>query len=313
MKVFIAGATGVIGQRAVPLMVAAGHSVTAMGRSPEGRSALQRVGAAVVSIDLFDRAAVERAINGHEVVVNLATHIPSSPARLLLPWSWKENDRVRREGSNILVHAALLAGATRFIQESFAPIYPDCGDLWITERTAVQPARFNRTVVDAEHATERFAALGRTAVVLRFGSLYGPDAFMQDMIKMVKMGWAALPGRPSSYFSSISQRDAASAVVAALDVPSGIYNVSDDEPLRRRDYFDSLADVLGVKPPKFPPAWTAPFMGVTGECMSRSQRISNAKLRSSTEWAPLFPSVRQGWPAVLYELRSEANSVPKAA
>lgn len=313
MKIFIAGATGVIGQRAVPLMVAAGHSVTAMGRSPEGRSALERAGAAVVAIDLFDRAAVERAIEGHDAVVNLATHIPSSPAKLLLPWSWKENDHVRREGSKILVNAALIAGATRFIQESFAPIYPDCGDRWIEESTSVQPARYNRTTVDAENASRSFTATGRTAVVLRFGGMYGADAFMEEMIRVVKMGWAALPGRASSYFSSISQHDAASAVVAALGVPPGTYNVVDDEPLRRRDYFDSLAAVLGVKPPKFPPAWTAPFMGVIGECMSRSQRISNAKLRSSAEWAPLYASVRDGWPAVVHELRNENSPVLEAA
>ncbi len=313
MRVFVAGATGVLGQRAVPLMITAGHSVTALGRSPEKRSALERAGAVVTGIDLFDSDAVARAVAGHDAVVNLATHIPSSSGKMLLPWSWKENDRIRREGSNILVNAALLAGATRFIQESFAPIYPDCGDRWIDESTPVQPAHYNRTVVDAENALERFTKVGRTGVVLRFGALYGPDALMLEMIRVVKMGWSALPGRPSSYFSSVSQDDAASAVVAVLDVPTGIYNVVDDEPLRRRDYFDSLASALGVKPPKFPPAWTARLMGVVGECMSRSQRISNRKLRASTDWAPLYPSVRQGWPAVIHTLRSEGHPELKAA
>lgn len=308
MKIFVTGATGVIGRRAVPMMVAAGHDVTAAGRSRKRLSALERTGASVTTIDLFDAPAVERAIDDHDAIVNLATHMPSSALRMMLPWSWKENDRIRREGSNLLVDAALHAGATRFIQESFAPVYPDCGDRWIKEATPIQPASYNRTVSDAERATARFATNGGTGIVLRFGSLYGPDALTQEMIGMVRKGWCPLPGSPSAYYSSVAQSDAASAVVAALGVPAGTYNVVDDEPLTRREFCDSLASFMGVRPPRFLPPWLTRHMGSTMECLGRSQRVSNWKIREATRWKPQYASVREGWPVVLDKLKNSASS-----
>src|SRR5947208_2221175 len=117
MRIFVTGATGVIGRRVVPLLTAAGHSVTGVARSAEKRVALERTGARAVHVDLFDRDNVRRAVAGHDVVVNLATHMPVSTLRMLLPWSWQENDHVRREGSAILADAAIAGGVMRFIQE----------------------------------------------------------------------------------------------------------------------------------------------------------------------------------------------------
>ncbi len=303
MKILVTGGTGVIGRRVVPQLLAAGHSVTATGRSPGKRLQLERRGARVIALDLFDPEAVQGAVAGHEVVVNLATHIPSSSMRMMMRSAWRENDRVRSEGSNNLVDAALATGVARFVQESFAPIYPDQGDRWIDESVPVKPAAYNRSTVDAEHATARFAARGGSGVVLRFGGLYGSDALTSELLRIVRMGWAALPGKPEAFFSSITQDDAAGAVVAALELPSGIYNATDDEPLTRRDLFGAIATTLRINPPKFPPAWTAVLMGSVGECMSRSQRITNRKLRQATGWAPAFPSAREGWPVVIDELQ----------
>lgn len=302
MRVFVSGATGVIGRRAVPRMLAAGHQVTAAGRSPSRLAVLEAAGARTVALDLFDRQAVERAVAGHDTVVNLATHIPASSTRMMLPWAWRENDRVRRDGARILADAALVTGARRFVQESFAPMYPDSGDRWIDERSPVQPGTYNRSTIDAEHSAAHFGASG-AAVVLRFGALYGPDQLMRDMLRMVRRGWAPLPGSPDAYLSHVSQEDAASAVVAALDVAPGIYNVVDDEPLPRRDVFGLLARAIGAPEPRFIPPWVRSLMGSLGDVMGRSQRISNAKLRSASQWVLTFRSVRDGWPAVVEALR----------
>jgi len=83
-RVFVSGATGVIGSRVVPQLIAAGHRVTAVARSPEKRAALERAGASAINVDLFDPIAVRRAVAGHDVVINLATHIPPS-SRAFLP------------------------------------------------------------------------------------------------------------------------------------------------------------------------------------------------------------------------------------
>ena len=193
MRVFITGATGVIGRRVVPLLVKAGHQVTAVGRSPHRSATLRQQGAAVVDVGLFDPAALRDVVRGHDAVVNLATHMPSSATAMLLPWAWKENARLRRDASAALVDAALAAGVGRLVQESFAPVYEDGGDRWIDERWPLRPAPYNRTVLDAERSAERFGASGGAGVVLRFGAFYGGDSrVLHEMVRMVARGWAPL-------------------------------------------------------------------------------------------------------------------------
>jgi len=303
MRIFLTGATGVLGRRALPLLTGAGHSVTAVARRPQSRADLAREGASPIELDLFDANAVGKAVAGHDAVINLATHLPAG-FRAFLPGAWKENDRIRRVVSANLVDAALAGGAARFIQESFAPVYPDRGDQWIDERVPIAPVAYNRTVVDAERSAERFSGGGGTGVVLRFALLYGPDSwFTRDLIRYVRRGWAQVPGAADAYISSVSHDDAAAAVVAALGAAPGIYNVVDDEPMRRREFFDSLAGVLGVPPPRLPPPWLKYLFGSLGEMLARSLRISNRKLRDACGWAPRYPSMREGWPAVVAALR----------
>jgi nucleoside-diphosphate-sugar epimerase len=305
MKIFLTGATGVIGRRLVPILVAAGHRVTAVARSSTARTQLQRDGVTPIAVDLFDSAAVRQAIAGHDVVINLATHIPSSTLQMFLRWAWRENDRLRRVASATLVDAALAAGVGRFVQESFAPVYPDCGDRWIDETVPVEPVRYNRTVADAEASATRFSHHGGTGIVLRFGGFYGPDALQTvAMIDAVRRGWGPIPGSPNAFVSSVMHDDAATAVAAALGLPAGIYNVADDEPVTHREFFDSLAATLGVASPRLPPPWITPLLGSLGEMAARSERISNRKLRAACDWRPTYESVRHGWPAVVAQIRA---------
>jgi nucleoside-diphosphate-sugar epimerase len=300
MRVFVSGATGVIGRRVVPQLIAEGHDVTGIARAPDKRAAMEAQGATARQVSLFDTGALADAVAGHDVVVNLATHIPTSPVRMLLRSGWRENDHIRRQGSANLVDAALAAGAGRFVQESFAPLYQDHGDAWIDEEAAFEPTRYNSTVLDAERSARRFADAGGAGVVLRFAAFYGPDAAQLDgMIRLVRHGQAPLPGRADSFVSSVSHDDAATAVVAALRLPSGIYNVADDQPLRHREYVDALADAIGAPHPWIAPAWVAMLGGATLRMMARSERISNRKLRAATPWAPCYPSVREGFPVAV--------------
>jgi nucleoside-diphosphate-sugar epimerase len=298
MRIFLTGATGVIGRRALPLLVALDHGVTALVHRPQSRAEIERAGAMPVQVDLFARDALQRAVAGHDAVINLATHLPAG-WRMFLPGAWAENDRIRRVASANLVDAAIAGGATRFIQESFAPAYPDRGEAWIDERTPLAPVRLNRSLVDAERSAQRFSGGARTGIVLRFAAFYGPDSwFTRDLIRYVRRGFVPMPGAAESYLSSVSHDDAATAVVGALLARAGTYNVVDDEPMRRRAFVDSLAAVLGVGAPRLAPPWTKHLFGSLGEMLARSVRVSNRKLREECAWVPKYPSMRQGWRAV---------------
>lgn len=293
-RIFVTGATGVVGRVVVPRLVQLGHAVTAVGRTPEKRTSLEQAGARATTLDMFDPTAARRAFEGIDTVINLATHIPSSSLKMMFRGQWRENDRLRREGSAILVDAAIATGVRRFIQESFAPIYEARGDLWIDEAWHVRPVSYSRTVLDAENSGLRFTSRGGTGVILRFAAFYGPDNLLGEMVDVVKRGWSPIPGRANAYWSSCAHEDAASAVVAALGVPAGIYNVCDDQPLTRREWADALAEAARVKSPKLLPAWLSKLGGGIMELLGRSERMSNERFRSASGWSPKWPSARTG-------------------
>lgn len=302
MNVFVAGGTGVVGRRLVPLLVGSGAAVSAVARSDAKAAQLRKQGATPVRVDLFDPAQVEAAVAGHDAVINVATKIPSG-MRILLPRAFRENARIRTEASQNLALAAISARARTFIQESFAPTYPDRGDEWIDESVPIQPTSYVRSVLDAESAATEFSKSGGTGIVLRFSMFYGPDSSLTlDVVKSVKRGLTPAFGGSDAYMSSIWIDDAASAVLAALSAPAGAYNITDDAPIRRGEAFDLLAAELGVKPPRMLPRWVTGMMGSVVETLGRSQRISNAKFRHAANWVPRVPSLREGWKVLLSEI-----------
>ena len=200
------------------------------------------------------------------------------------------------------VRINLATAVRRVVQESFAPIYADAGDSWVSETAATRPASYNRTALDAEAQAGRFTGGDRAGVTLRFGMFYGPgDAATATLLGAVKRGWFPLFGRPEAYISWIAHEDAAGAVVAALEGPAGIYNAVEDEPMRRRELADGLARLIGVGPPRFLPAWATPLGGAVGPTIVRSLRVSNRKLRDAGGWAPRYPTELEGMGEILRE------------
>jgi nucleoside-diphosphate-sugar epimerase len=303
VKVFVAGATGVLGRRVLPLLVAGGHEVTGVARSPEKADLLRSLGASPATVDLFDAGAVKDAVAGHEVVVNLATHIPPT-TRAAMPGAWRENERIRSTVPVHLVDAALATGAGRYVQEALAFIYADAGGEWVDEDAPVDGGSFNQGVHRAEEEAARFTAAGGTGVVLRFGLFHGPDSDQTlQAIALARKGMAMTLGPADAYLSIIEVHDAARAVVAALGAPAGIYNVVDDEPLTRRAYADALAAALGrTKPLRLPPQVAAKLGGSKTSLLARSERVRNARFKEATGWAPQHPSAREAWAAIVREV-----------
>ena len=307
MKVFVAGGTGVLGRRVIRLLVEAGHDVSAVARSRERAGLVHRLGARALEIDVFDPDATRSAATGHDVLCNLATHIPPV-GRMGLPGAWRENDRVRTELSRVLAQAAIAGGAERYVQESITFLYADRGDAWIDETSPVDPVANLASAATAEANAATVTAAGGTGVVLRFAAFYGPDSDTSlAMIKMARRR-VALGAGPTAYVSSVTTDDAASAVVAALSAPAGTYNVGDDEPVTRREFFWALADALGTRPPVVAPAGLVKLGGAKASYLARSQRVSNRRFVETTGWHPACPSVRQGWPAVVAAARRVGTS-----
>jgi nucleoside-diphosphate-sugar epimerase len=315
MRIFMTGATGVIGRRVVPMCLQRGHEVTALARSGDRKAAIERLGARSTIVDMFDRSRLAHAMAGHDVVINLATHLPYSTVRMIIPGAWHENDRVRREGSANVAAAALAVGVKRLVQESYGLVYPDLGDAWIDETVPIAPDPYNRSVADAERSAEGFTAGGGTGVALRFASFYGPDSrFLREMVGIVYRGYAPLPAPAEAYMPTVHHDDAATAVMAALELPSGVYNVVDDQPLTHRELVDSLADALGAHHPRFLPMWLTKLLGGPLRTFSRSMRLSNRRLVNASGWSPKFRSVHDGWPTAIAPFRraprAEVRHIP---
>jgi nucleoside-diphosphate-sugar epimerase len=302
MKVFVAGATGVLGRRAVRELVAAGHQVTGIARSEEKAALLRSLGATPARVELFDAGALRDAVAGHDAVLNLATHIPP-PTEAARRSAWAENERIRTEGARNLVDAAIAAGASVYVQEALAFAYDDSGDRWIDEDTPLLDSVTADALRVAEGEAARFP--GR-AVVLRFGQFYAPEStHTVAMVGAARRGISMNVGGHDGYAPSIDADDAARAVVAALDAPAGTYNVVDDVPMTRRQLDAAIADAIGAKKLLRAPAAAVKAAGDDAKIFFGSNRVSNARFKAATGWAPRHPSAREGYAAIVRSMPGE--------
>ena len=284
-EIVITGSTGVIGQRAVREVLAAGHRVRGVTRSARGRERLESLGVRAVEADVYDEASLRRAFAGADAVVNLLTHIPSAD-RMADPSAWEENDRLRTEASAAIAQAAHAAGVQRLVQESIAFVYADGGDAWLDEDAPVAGGGVTSTALAAErNARELFD--GDTAV-LRFGLFMGPDSgSMQAALAAARGGASIAIGPPGAYRPTLWLDDAAAAIAAALRAPAGTYNVADADPATNAEIDAAVAAAVGAQALRT----RAPQDGP----MARSQRVSSRRLREASGWAPRMRAGTEAW------------------
>jgi nucleoside-diphosphate-sugar epimerase len=303
MKVFLTGGTGAIGPATVRGLREKGHEVRAVARSDEKAAQLRAQGAEPVTVDLFDGDAVKAAVDGCAAVLHLATNVPPL-RRMVSKKGWATHNRLRTAATERLVDAALTTGATTFVKESVSFVYPDGGDAWIDETTPPdETIEMLQPTIEGERIIDRFTAGGGNGVVLRFGLFYGPTARGTDeALRLARWRMSMVGGKPDAYLSSIHTNDVASAAVAALDAPAGVYNAVEDEPVTRRDCLDAFSAAFGVAKLRPMPTWLVKLSsGSAAAAVIRSWRVSNRRFRDATGWAPRYPSVREGWPAVARE------------
>lgn len=297
MRVFVAGATGVLGRATVPRLVSAGHEVVGVARTADRAEQLQAQGASACTVDLFDASAVRAAVEGCDAVVHMATSIPP----LSKAWrssAWAVNDRLRREGTRVLAEAAADAGASVFVKETVCFFYPDSGAAWIDEEVPVLRRAFSAASIDAEDSVTQFAEEGRRGVVLRFGLFYSADSrSTKESLQTARLGFGPVIGRADAYQPSIHVDDAAAAVLAALDAPSGTYNVA-DEPITKAAWNDAFASAFGTRRLRPTPGWVMRLGGSKLAVLGASRRVSSERFRRATDWAPVFPDATVGLPEV---------------
>jgi nucleoside-diphosphate-sugar epimerase len=297
MKVFVSGATGVLGRTVTRLLLDGGHDVRALARSAENESRIRTAGAEPVRGGLFDSASLKAAVQGCDAILHLATHIPPS-SEMPKRKAWHENDRIRAEGTRNLVDAALESGVSTIIYPGIVFVYPDRGENWMDATVVPAPTGLLKSSLDAEAHIERFTKAGGRGIVLRMGNFYGPASQnTQDMLRIARHGIALIFGRSNAYLPLIWIDDAALAVYDSLmQAAAGIYDIVDDEPMRRKDLSRALAESLGRRwLLRLPSILLWMLLGRNMMFLARSQRVSNRKFKDTTTWAPTVPSAKLGF------------------
>lgn len=308
MKVFLAGATGAIGKRLTPLLVAAGHAVTGTTRHPEKADSIRAAGAVPAIVDALDAAAVLEAVQRTQpdVIVHELTSIPASLNLRRLDHEFALTNRLRTKGTNNLVAAARKAGCHRLIAQSYAGWpYARTGGWIKTEEdplmSSAEPA-VRHTLAAIRHvesaATEDPSIAG---IVLRYGAFYGPGTSFgkgTSLLEDIRKGRMPIVGKGTGYWSFIHIDDAASATLAAVEADNrGLYNICDDEPAPVSQWLPFLASTLGAKPPRPIPKWLGRIViGQHGVAwMTEIRGASNAKAKSRLRWRLKWPSWRVGF------------------
>ncbi len=315
MRIFLAGATGAIGSRLTPMLVAAGHEVFASTRTPAKAERLREAGAQPVILDALKREAVIETVAAAapQTVIHMITSLPRQIDLRRLPRELAVNDRLREDGTRDLVAAAQQAGAKRLIAQSAAFLYMPLAGIAGRPplRSEEDPLNFEAPKplmrsINALHMLEHTvrSADGIDGVVLRFGWLYGPGTSLSRdgaTVEQVRRRQLPILGGGGAVWSFVHVDDAARAVIAALQAPRGVYNVVDDEPAPVREWLPELARAVGAPPPRRLPAPIArPLAGAIGVCMMRKgDGASNERAKEALRWRPQIPSWREGFRSAL--------------
>jgi nucleoside-diphosphate-sugar epimerase len=307
MRVFVAGATGAVGRRLVPLLLEDGHDVVAMTRSRLKALSLADLGAETVIADGLDRSAVMDAVTSSrpDVVIHEMTHLTGVKSLRNFDREFAATNRLRVEGTDNLLAAASIAGARRFVAQSFGNWYERAGSAVKSEGDPLDstPPRRQResfaAVRQLEHSVLNAADL--EGVVLRYASFYGPGtAFDSDgeIAPLLRKRRFPIVGNGAGVWSFVHIDDVARATALAVDQGHpGIYNIADDEPAPVAAWLPAFASAVWAPPPRRIPVWLGRIAGgEVGVSMMTSLRgASNAKARRELGWTPRFRTWRDGF------------------
>lgn len=315
MRVFIAGATGVLGRRLVADCTDRGHDVVGLTRDDRGDEIVHEHGGTPHRGDILDRDSLREGAAGADVLVHAATKIPvdTNPD----DEDWEQNDRVRCEGAENMVAAAGAVGADRLLMQSIVWLARNADGSAFDETSDPNPDRVTRSALDAEWiVTEGADEHGYDPLVLRGGWFYAHDTAhtrmfgKQLLARRLPIIGRGLLGRTDARLSFVHVDDAASAFAAAVEGDAtGTFHVVDDEPTTYGEFLRTFADELDAKQPFRVPAWLARLFvaGETVSLLTRPMPTSNDKLREAFDWEPGYPTVREGLTEVVERWRADGT------
>ena len=301
MRVFVAGGTGVIGQRLVPELVARGHQVTATTSKPSRLVSLEKMGADAVVMNGLDAASVGEAVAAAkpDTMVHQMTSIAGKPDFRHMDRWFATTNRLRTEGTDHLLAAVEAAGVAHVVAQSFGSFNGIRTGGWVkAEEDGLEP--MTGTVAEPQmaaisHVEDVVVKAG--GVALRYGGFYGPGA-SDDQLEVVRKRQFPLVGGGTGYFSWIHVDDAASATVLAIEQQAkGVFNIVDDEPAPASEWLPYLASAAGAKRPRRVPTWLARLIAgdVAVGMMTEGRGFSNAKAKRELGWELRYPSWRLGF------------------
>jgi nucleoside-diphosphate-sugar epimerase len=315
MKIFVAGATGVLGRALVPRLVACGHEVVGMTRSGSKRRLVAELGARPVVADALDPDAVARAVASAEpeVIVHQLTALSGKlsardmrhPERSALA---AMTNRLRTEATDHLLAAGRAVGARRLVAQSFGAFrWARTGGPVLSEADPIDPdppGAMRPALVGILHVERTVPAIEwGEGVVLRYGGFYGPGTAISlardaPMAAPIRRRMFPIIGDGGGVWSHVHVDDAAAATAIAVERGEpGVYNVADDEPAPVREWLPVLASALDAKPPRRIPRWLGRL--AAGEMatlmMTEARGASNEKAKRELGWQLQYPSWRQGF------------------
>jgi nucleoside-diphosphate-sugar epimerase len=308
MKIFIAGASGVLGRRLVRQFAARGHTVIGLVRSAKAEKAVKEAGGEPRHADLFDAESLARAAVGCDTVIHAATAIPGK--QKTTPADWAMNDHIRRKGTRCLTEAAAKIGAKHYLQQSIAWVARPKDDAPFDEDSPLVAEPAIQSAIDAETiAREAESAEGFTVSILRGGFFYDCESAHTRMIADgLRKRQMPIIGGGSAEWAMIHSDDAAGAYVAAAEMPtSGVWHIVDNERVQVGAFLTEFAVRLGAPAPRRVPAWLAKWFAgeKTVEYFTRSTRTTNGRFRRDFGWAPNYPTYREGLEQVVAAWKSE--------
>jgi nucleoside-diphosphate-sugar epimerase len=297
-RIFITGATGVLGRRVVALLLSKGHEVVALSRSEENETRIKKLGATPRTGDLFKQESMKEVTGDCTSIFHLATHIPQK-ALPDKPVDWEINDRIRTEGTQNLLRAAEKNKIKKFIQQSVTYLYGNKYGATVDSSTPVAEKLpfMIRSAQEMERLIREYLAVDH--IIARFGQFYSNDSFnTTGLIESIKKRKMPLIGKGDFFWNTIHVEDAADAIVFCYEnfeiLKNRTLNFTDFKPIMYKEILNELSHYLGTNKPVRLPKWIARILLKKDlfKFITASHRIKQEPIIN--EWLPKHPDFIQG-------------------